>query len=172
MKKELFVDPDKCTGCGRCSYICSAVKTGAFAPTSARIKVNNFPHRGFSAPSICFQCPGAPCHKACPVGAISRNADDVVVVDAQKCTSCGNCVAACPYGMVELTDNETAAKCDYCAGDPACAKECFPEALVFAEKTPELIKLKGAQMKQRSTEGSPAEKRCQLGEALLAISRD
>lgn len=172
MEKELFADPDKCTGCGRCSYVCSAVKTGKFTPSSARIQINNFPHKGFSAPSICFQCPGAPCLKSCPVDAISRNADDVVVVDADKCTACGECVVACPYGMMEQDDASRAVKCDLCGGDPACVKECFPGALTFQEKTPELIKLRGKQMKQRSTEGSPAEKRCKLGKALLSLSRD
>ena len=171
MKKELFADPDKCTGCNRCSYVCSAVKTAQFAPSCARIQINNFPHKGFSVPSICFQCPGAPCHKACPSEALSRNADDVVVVDKEKCISCGSCVKACPYGMIALVDDGRSAKCDCCAGDPACVKECFSEALVFTEKTPELIKLKGAQMKQRSTEGTPAEKRFQLGKALLSVSR-
>lgn len=170
MNKQLFVDPDKCTGCNRCAYVCSAVHTGAFAPTRARIKVNNFPHKGFAAPSICFQCPNAPCHKACPSDAISRNADDVVVVDADKCTSCGLCVEACPYGMIELVGS-VADKCDYCGGDPACVKECFPGALVFEEKTPELTRLKGGQMKQRSKEGSPAEKRDRLGRALLSVAR-
>jgi Fe-S-cluster-containing hydrogenase component 2 len=72
--------------------------------------------------------------------------------------------------MIELV-GDSAVKCDHCAGDPACVKECFPGALIYAEKTSELVKLKGAQMKQRSTEGSPAEKRNQLGRALLSISR-
>lgn len=171
MSQLLFADPDKCTGCNRCAYVCSAVKTGKFAPAKARIQINNFPHKGFSVPSICFQCPGAPCHKACPSDAISRNADDVVVVDAEKCTACGSCVTACPYGMIELDPQDTARKCDYCGGDPACIKECFPGALVFQEKTPELIKLKGSQMKQRAVEGCPAEKRHQLGKALLSLSR-
>jgi Fe-S-cluster-containing hydrogenase component 2 len=171
MKHILFADPAKCTGCNRCAYVCSAVKTGQFAPARARIKVNNFPHRGFSGPSICFQCPGASCHKACPADAISRNAADLVVVDASRCTACGDCVAACPYGMIELV-GDSAAKCDHCAGDPACVKECFPGALIYAEKTPELVKLRGTQMKLRSTAGSPAEKRDNLGRALLRISRN
>ena len=171
MKKELFADPDKCTGCNRCAYICSATKVGQFAPSLARIRINNFPHKGFSAPSVCFQCPGAPCHKACPSGAISRNLADVVVVDENKCTACGDCVEACPYGMIELNNRNVAAKCDHCDGDPACVKECFPGALVYQEKTPELLKLKGAQMKQRSTEGCSDEKRHRLGKALLSQMR-
>lgn len=171
MNKNLYADPAKCTGCNRCTYVCSAIKTGEFSPARARIKVNNFPHSGFAVPSVCFQCPGAPCHRACPSDAISRSADDVVVVNAEKCTGCGACVAACPYGMIELDAGEVATKCDYCGGDPACVKECFPGALVFQEKTPELIKLKGVQMKQRAAEGCPAEKRHQLGKALLSLSR-
>ena len=171
MNQILFADPDKCTGCNRCTYVCSAMKTDQFAPARARIKINNYPHKGFSVPSICFQCPGASCHKACPEGAISRTAADVEGVDPAKGTACGACVAACPYGMIEL-EGATAAKCDHCGGDPACVKECFPGALGFQEKTPELVKIKSTQMKQRATEGSSAEKRCKLGKALLAASRD
>lgn len=175
MSQLLFADPDKCTGCQRCAYVCSAVKTGRFAPNKARIQINNFAHKGFSVPSICFQCPGAPCHKACPSEAISRNANDVVVVDAERCSGCGLCVTACPYGMIEHAEphgQSVVHKCDTCGGDPACVKECFPGALLFQEKTPALVKLKGLQMKQRATQGSPAAKRRQLGKALLLLSRD
>lgn len=171
MSKEIFADPDKCTGCNRCGYVCSAVKTGAFNPAVSRIKINNYPHRGYSVPSLCFHCPGAACQKACPVGAISRSEENVVTVDAALCTSCGSCVTACPYGMIELCDGETARKCDYCDGDPACVKECYAEALVFTEKTPDLTKIKGTQMKQRSTEGLPEEKRNNLAHALVKIAR-
>jgi Fe-S-cluster-containing dehydrogenase component len=74
--------------------------------------------------------------------------------------------------MIELEDNAVAVKCDTCGGDPACVKECFPGALVFQEKSTELVKLKGVQMKQRANQGSPEKKRTQLGKALLSLSRD
>lgn len=172
MSKELFADPDKCTGCNRCSYVCSAMKTGAFAPEAGRIKINNYPHRGYSVPSICFHCPGSACQKACPAGAISRSEQNVVTVDAARCTACGGCVAACPYGMVEVLPGGPAAKCDYCGGDPACVRECYAGALVFDEKTPERVKSKGLQMKQRTLDGSPQTKRSNLGSALVALARD
>jgi Fe-S-cluster-containing dehydrogenase component len=73
--------------------------------------------------------------------------------------------------MIEV-HSSIAAKCDYCGGDPACVKECFPGALVFEEKTSELTKLKGKQMRQRSDSGTPAEKRENLGKALLSSYRN
>ena len=169
MKKILLALPDKCTGCNRCTYACSAVKEGAFRPSRSRVHINNYSLHGYSVPSVCFQCPGAACLKACPVDAISRNADDVVVVDAEECTGCGDCVPACPYGMIELSDDSVAYKCDTCDGDPACVKECQPGALVFQEQDQDLVKSKGLQMKQRSSDGSAREKRQNLG---LVVMRE
>jgi len=170
MKKILFADPDKCTGCNRCAYACSAVKEGVFRPSRSRVHINNYSLQGYSVPSICFQCSNAPCQKACSFEAISRNADDVVVVDVDKCTGCGDCVAACPYGVIELGDNLIAYKCDTCDGDPACVKECQPGALVFLEQDQVSVKTKGLQMKQRSSEGSAREKRQKLGLAVMQVA--
>ncbi len=167
MKKLLFAKPDLCTGCNRCSYACSAAKEGVYRPSRSRVHINNYALEGCSAPSVCFQCPGASCLKACPAIAISRNEDDVVVVDAEKCTGCGDCVSACPYGMIELNDDSCAYKCDTCDGDPVCVKECQPGALVFQEKSPEIVKIKALQMKQRSTTGTAREKRQKLGSAVM-----
>ena len=172
MTKQLFAIPDKCTGCNRCTSACSAKHEGVFRPSRARIQINNFSLQGYSVPSVCFQCPSAPCHKVCPVDAISRTADDVEVVDQETCIGCGACVDACPYGMIELGDNEKAYKCNYCDGDPACVKECQPGALVFQEQDKEIVKVKGLQMKQRSKDGEPREKRLRLGEAVLIVGRE
>ena len=133
MEKYLMAFPDLCTGCNRCVYVCSGQKEGMFIPSLARIHNANFPIKGYSVPLVCFQCPKAECQTACQVGAISRNDLDVVVVDEEKCTGCGDCVQACPYGMIELNDRGLAFKCDYCGGDPACVRECEPGALVYGE---------------------------------------
>lgn len=171
MSQLLFANPDKCTGCNRCTYVCSAINTGRFEPSQARLRINNYPHQGFSVPSICFQCPKAHCMESCPTGAFSRNDQGVVVIDSEKCTKCGACVEACPYGMVEQDAEMVAYKCDYCGGDPSCVKECAAQALVFQEATKDLLKLKAQQMKQRSQANSPAMKRDNLGRALLVEAR-
>ena len=80
MDEQILANPDLCTGCNRCTYACSAVKNGDFRPSAARLHINNFPLRGYSVPSVCFQCPKAACQESCPVEAMSRTEAGVVVV--------------------------------------------------------------------------------------------
>lgn len=171
MKKELFANPDLCTGCNRCTIACSAKKEGVFQPSKARLRVTNFPLRGYSVPNICFQCPKANCLEACPSGAMFRDAAGVVLLNRDLCTGCGGCVSACPYGMVEQDAKGTPFKCDMCDGDPACVKECHSEALIHATGDPALFQLKAAQMKTRHNSGTPLEKRLKVAEVLKRNSR-
>ena len=171
MDKILYAIPDLCTGCNRCIYVCSAIKEGQFFPSKSRIHINNFSFEGYSVPSICFQCPKPECMEACPEDAIYKNAADIVLVDRQKCNGCGDCVAACQYGMIEQDAEGLAYKCDYCDGQPACIKECEPKAIVYQSEDKEIRKLRGLQMKQRSEGGDPEEKRQNLGRNIMAAAR-
>ena len=167
MEKHLLAIPNRCTGCNRCAYACAAFKEGMFIPTKARIKINNFPPQGYSVPSICFQCPQPDCAKACPQEAIFKNEKGIIVVDARKCDGCGDCVTACPYGMIEQYSSGKAYKCDLCGGNPACVAECNFGALVFKEADKITRKLRGIQMRQRITEGTPEDKRHHLAANIL-----
>jgi Fe-S-cluster-containing dehydrogenase component len=171
MEKVLYAKPDLCTGCSRCVYVCSAVKEGKFIPSISRIHINNFSLFGYSVPSICFQCPKPDCLGACPEDAIYSNEDGVVLVDRNKCDGCGDCVAACPYGMITQDVEGLAYKCDYCDGDPACVKECEPGAILYHAEDKQLRKLRGLQMKQRIEEGNPEEKRHRLGQNIMNVAK-
>lgn len=167
MEKHLLAIPNRCTGCNRCVYACAAVKEGMFMPSKARVKINNFPLEGYSVPTICFQCPKPDCLKACSEGAIFKNERGVIVIDVRKCDGCGDCVTACPYGMIEQYGSGMAFKCDLCGGNPACVAECQFGALVFKEPDKISLRLRAAQMKQRITEGSPEQKRHKLAANIL-----
>ncbi len=167
MEKLLLAIPNRCTGCNRCTYVCSAVKEGMFIPSKARIKINNFPNEGYSVPGICFQCSKADCMKACPEDAIFKNEIGVIAIDMDKCTQCGECVDACPYGMMEQYESGIPYKCDLCDGSPACVVECNFGALLFTEPDKILRKLRGTQMKQRQAQGLSNQKRRRLAQNIL-----
>jgi electron transport complex protein RnfB len=48
------------------------------------------------------------CMRACPFGAITMSADNLPLIDPEKCTACGKCVAACPKQVIELAQSSKA----------------------------------------------------------------
>ena len=61
-------------------------------------------------PTLCIECveeiPCNPCETSCPVGAISvgRPITNLPLVDWDKCTACGVCLAVCPGLAIYLKD--------------------------------------------------------------------
>jgi Na+-translocating ferredoxin:NAD+ oxidoreductase subunit B len=50
-----------------------------------------------------YGCLGfATCMRACPFDAITMSADNLPIINSDKCTACGKCVAACPKQVIEL----------------------------------------------------------------------
>jgi carbon-monoxide dehydrogenase iron sulfur subunit len=125
---SFVVDVEKCTECRRCMIACSLAKSGAVRMASARIHIEpNWPEVPEIRVCRFEDCVGHPCIGVCPVAAISET-NGVVLIDASACIGCGACVAVCPYEAIRI-EKGVALKCDLCAGDPACVKECVTGAL-------------------------------------------
>lgn len=169
MTRILAAMPEKCTGCGHCLTACAEMHGGSFRPFWACLGVEMFPGLDRAVPSVCFHCANPDCMAACPEGAISHDESGTVLVHAKTCTGCGACVQSCPWGHIMLGKNGVALKCDLCGGEPACAQACTPGAIVFTEPNRELRKLRGLQMTERCTEGTPARKRRKVARRLLGF---
>lgn len=123
--KVLWVDANLCVGCQMCELMCSLQKTGTFNPYLARIKVTKRPERGLNLPVICRQCLKARCQTACPEGALDRNLQTgAVTLNEDKCIGCRACVAACPFGAIQVSPKGEILKCDLCGGNPTCVQFC------------------------------------------------
>jgi formate dehydrogenase iron-sulfur subunit len=87
---------------------------------------------------VCKHCVRAPCLDVCPTGAIVRTEFDTVVIQSDTCNGCRDCIAACPFGVIEVNPaSGTAQKCTLCydrlqAGmEPACSQACPTQSIQF-----------------------------------------
>lgn len=68
----------------------------------------------------------ADCVRSCTFDAMRMNADGIPVVDVDKCTACGDCVDACPKGLLALhpIDHRLLVQCRNLIGGDAALEEC------------------------------------------------
>src|SRR6266705_5937136 len=76
--------------------------------------------------------------EVCPTGAIIRTEFDTVVIQSDTCNGCRDCIAACPFGVIEVNPaSGTAQKCTLCYDrlqvgmTPACAQACPTASIQF-----------------------------------------
>jgi formate dehydrogenase iron-sulfur subunit len=159
-----FTDTTVCIGCKACEVACkqwnqlpadgfewtgnSHDNTGALSATSWRhVKfIEQFPEgspgRWLMMSDVCKHCVDAPCHEACPTGAIVYNETGNVYIQQDVCNGCAYCVAACPFGVITRgAFDGHAHKCTLCYDrqrdgmTPACAKACPTASIQFGTMT-------------------------------------
>jgi Fe-S-cluster-containing dehydrogenase component len=90
-------------------------------------------------PVHCMHCEDPICLKFCPVDAITRRNDGIVIIDKERCNGCGACAAVCPYGALYIDPDGKADGCDFCADRltaglaPTCVEMCPAGARIFGD---------------------------------------
>lgn len=129
------MDHQKCTGCALCSLACATrFDPAGFNLRKAAIRVHVVGMMEADVPVACMQCEDAPCAAACPEGAFCRaESTGALAIDEAKCSNCGNCIPACPYGVLYAhPDRALPIKCDLCDGSPLCVRYCVPGAITLS----------------------------------------
>jgi formate dehydrogenase iron-sulfur subunit len=108
---------------------------------------------------VCKHCVQAPCLDVCPTGAIIRTEFDTVVIQADACNGCRDCIPACPFAVIDIDPaTNVAKKCTLCYDRmkvgmvPACAQAC-PTASIQFGTIRELRRKAGARLAQLQQQG-------------------
>jgi formate dehydrogenase iron-sulfur subunit len=87
---------------------------------------------------VCKHCVSAPCHQACPTGAIVQTEFENILIQNDICNGCAYCIAACPFGVIGRSNIDGHShKCTLCYDRqrddlvPACAKACPTQSIMF-----------------------------------------
>lgn len=144
MKFGFIIDNRKCIGCHACTTACKSehdVPIGVNRTYVKQVEKGIFPNtkRTFSV-MRCNHCTDAPCVEICPVEALFTRDDGIVDFDNNRCIGCKSCMQACPYDALYINpDNNTAAKCNYCAHRvevgraPSCVEVCPEHAIIAGD---------------------------------------
>jgi carbon-monoxide dehydrogenase iron sulfur subunit len=142
--KGIIVEIEKCLGCKSCEIACAVAHSKSKVLEEAMQEQPRPQHRvtvqavgEFAVPLQCRHCEDAPCISVCPTAAIHREeVDGPVLIEQDKCIGCKYCLAVCPFGVIEASnDGKVMVKCDLCyerakAGQiPACVEACPTKAL-------------------------------------------
>jgi len=108
---------------------------------------------------VCKHCVQAGCLEVCPTNAIIRTEFDTVVIQSDACNGCRLCIAACPFGVIDINPvSHTAQKCTLCYDrlqngmEPACSKACPTDSIRFGSIV-ELKKIADQRVSQLHAQG-------------------
>lgn len=126
-----LLDQKYCIGCQTCVTACQMRHR---CPDDVQVrKATSFEQQpvGPWIAVACNHCEDPACVPVCPVGALTKRDDGIVVQDHDLCIGCKSCIKACPYEHpVYVEEENKTLRCDMCAarldvGDvPACVEAC------------------------------------------------
>lgn len=137
---RLIFHSDLCVGCFACELACKGehhLPVGVKwiqVKRDERTSDEGKPRLSFQI-RVCQQCEVPPCVSACPVGAIFRKKDGLIMLEEEKCNGCRECIKACPWKAIAFDcARQTASKCNLCANlaEPRCLTYCPTAAITTA----------------------------------------
>ncbi|MFC1958873.1 4Fe-4S dicluster domain-containing protein [Chloroflexota bacterium] len=145
MEYSLIVNTEDCIGCNACEVACKQEHDLPVGPRWIRVYPDN-PREIASKLQLryivshCIHCSHPPCKDACPVNAITKREDGVVIIDEGLCDGCKECVGVCPLEVIQFDkQKEVAQKCNLCVDrldrglQPACVLACPSHCIYFGD---------------------------------------
>lgn len=160
----ILVDLNRCTGCMTCVIACkeeNLTRPNVWWNKVLEVESESLGHIIYFR-YACMHCDNPPCVEACPEQAIYKRPDGIVLIDHEKCKGHGECIKACPYGVIDINPDEDyfrehqvpyeetadfyrkhplgkSSTCTLCVHrieqgkEPACVETCPSRAMVFGD---------------------------------------
>ncbi len=141
----LIVNTKDCFGCNACEVACKQEHNLPVGPRLIRVypdgpsQIEGKPQLRYVV-AYCMHCSQPPCKDACPVDAINKREDGIVLINEELCIGCKECIDACPLSVMQFDEEkEVAQKCDLCVDridqglDPACVDACPGYCIYFGD---------------------------------------
>ena len=153
MAATFLFDSSYCTGCKACQVACkdkNHLPLGVLWRRVYEVTGNENWQKNegawtsdvyaYNISMACNHCEYPKCAGVCPTQAYTIRPDGIVLLDTQRCTGCGYCGWACPYGAPQYDEQVgTMTKCNFCVDDlesgqvPACVAACPMRCLDYSE---------------------------------------
>lgn len=130
-QKVLLYDPSRCTGCRYCEIACAFYHFKRFSFEKTHLHIE-FDEKNAEFEAVyCQHCDEPVCVASCPSEAALKDEETgLVKINPVRCIGCKTCTITCPLSVPWFdADYRVAMKCDFCDGDPQCAKFCSPQAI-------------------------------------------
>jgi anaerobic dimethyl sulfoxide reductase subunit B (iron-sulfur subunit) len=153
MQYGFYFDNARCTGCKTCELACKDYR--GLGPEHSFRRVYDYEGGSWQQTAegaweqdvfayhvsvSCNHCNAPICVLVCPTGAMHREDNGLVRVNAKVCIGCGYCTMACPYHAPHISEQtHTSTKCDGCyerveaKRQPICVEACPLRALDFGD---------------------------------------
>lgn len=145
-----IINQEKCLGCYTCVIACkmehrldkgSYIRLETEGGNAMDTPAGKYPELSmYFCPQGCMHCEKPACQEVCPVAAIIKREDGIVLIKEELCDGCGLCLDACPYGAIQFApEGKVVAKCDMCVSRvdqgllPFCVICCEGEAMIFGD---------------------------------------
>lgn len=139
----MLVDVSRCIECKSCTVACkqeNGLQTGDWwLRVWRREHLKDHLVRYYNTQS-CRHCAEPVCQAMCPVGAIQRGENGLVIQHDEKCIGCRVCVTTCPHSGMKIMKNGKVGKCTLCSHrlerdkEPACVCVCPVNSRVYGER--------------------------------------
>jgi len=158
----IVVDLNRCTGCMTCVVACkeeNLTRPGVWWNRILELENDSLDDISYFR-NACMHCDEPPCVDACSTGAFYKRPDGIVLIDEKKCVGAGDCLKACPYGVIDMNPKEEyfpgqsipfeqavyahrvhtpgkSSKCTLCVHridqglKPMCVEACPSKAMIF-----------------------------------------